>query len=299
MSKKDSHLSPEFSLVIPCYNEASAIEETIAQIKRELEDCGQYELIVVDDGSTDGTEDILTELKSANPDLIVVAHSRNRGYGAALKTGTTYASSEFIVITDADCTYPNEVIPELVRRAQEEDADMVVGARTGSDVTYSKLRAIPKIFLKKYASWIAATNIPDINSGLRVFKKSVAERYFNILPNSFSFTLTITLAMITNYYRVIYIPINYSERVGESKIRPIRDTLKFIQLIVRTGTYFAPLRVFFPVILILSIAFVGSLCWDLFVERNLTDKTILLLLFTMNTGMFALLADMIDKRNGR
>jgi glycosyltransferase involved in cell wall biosynthesis len=296
---EDSNIVPQFSLVVPCYNEVNAIESTVTELRQKLAGSGPYELIFVDDGSDDGTHEILERIVREDPDLIVLTHPRNRGYGAALKTGTKNAASELIVITDADCTYPNEIIPELVATAIEEKADMVVGARTGTNVTYSKLRAIPKSFLKRYASWIAATNIPDINSGLRVFKKSVAEKFFNILPDSFSFTLTITLAMITNYYRVIYVPINYSERVGDSKIKPIRDTLKFIQLILRTGMYFAPLRVFFPFVMLLGLAFIGSLCWDVFVARNLTDKTILLLLFTLNTGMFALLADMLDKRSGR
>jgi glycosyltransferase involved in cell wall biosynthesis len=298
MSQKMQKSEVRFSLVVPCFNEVDAIESTVSELREKLVGCGPYELIIVDDGSNDGTDEKLSKLQQEDPELHVLTHARNRGYGAALKTGTVEAQAELIVITDADCTYPNEVIPQLVDTAIESEADMVVGARTGSDVTYSKLRAIPKVFLRRYASWIAATNIPDINSGLRVFKKAVAERYFNILPNSFSFTLTITLAMITNYHRVIYVPINYSERVGSSKIRPIRDTLKFVQLILRTGMYFAPLRVFFPFVTILSLAFLASLSWDVFVINNLTDKTILLLLFTMNTGMFALLADMIDKRSG-
>lgn len=285
----------QFSLVVPCYNEADAIESTVAELRDKLGDRDSYELIIVNDGSNDGSGEILEKLAAVDNGLRVLNHSRNRGYGAALKTGITEATSEWIVITDADCTYPNERIPELVERAQT--VDMVVGARTGENVTYSKIRAIPKAFLKRFASWIAATDIPDINSGLRVFRKSVAQRYFNILPNSFSFTLTITLAMTTNFNRVVYVPIDYSERVGDSKIRPIRDTLKFFQLIFRTGTYFAPLRVFFPIILVLGAAFLVSLCYDLFILKNLTDKTVLLLLFTMNTGMFALLADMIDKRS--
>src|SRR5690606_20574133 len=103
-----------------------------------------------------------------------------------------------IVITDADGTYPNERIPDLVRLVA--DADMVVGSRTGSNVTYSKLRKIPKWFLQRFAQWMARQPIPDINSGLRVFRKSIAERFLNILPDTFSFTTTITLAMLTNRF---------------------------------------------------------------------------------------------------
>lgn len=204
---------------------------------------------------------------------------------------------ELIVITDADGTYPNERIPELVELAKT--ADMVVGARTAKNVKYSPIRKIPKLFLSAYASWLAGQKIPDLNSGLRVMRRSVVERFFNILPDSFSFTTTITLAMLTNYRRVLFIPIGYSPRVGNSKIRPIRDTLLFFQLILRTGMYFAPLRVFFPLGVLLSCAFLVSLMYDVFVLQNLTEKTLLLLLFGMNTAMFALLADMIDKRSAR
>jgi glycosyltransferase involved in cell wall biosynthesis len=226
-----------------------------------------------------------------------VTHRRNRGYGAALKTGIRRATSELIVITDADGTYPNERIPELVGIAAGENADMVVGSRTADDVTYPLIRKIPKWFLRRWASWIAGQNIPDMNSGLRVFRKSVVERFLNILPDGFSFTTTITLAMLTNFYDVRYVPISYAARVGQSKIRPIRDTLHFCQLILRTGMYFAPLRVFLPLAGVLFLGFLASLGYDLFVARNLTDKSVLLLLFSMNTGLFALLADMIDKRS--
>jgi hypothetical protein len=124
-------------------------------------------------------------------------------------------------------------------------------------------------------------------------------KFLPILPNAFSFTTTITIALHTNQYDVVYVPISYAARTGASKIKPIRDTLRFIQLIVRTGTYFAPMRVFFPIsVLLLFSAFV-SFGIDVFAIRNLTDKTVLLFLFAMNTGMFALLADMIDKRSPR
>jgi len=119
-----------------------------------------------------------------------------------------------------------------------------------------------------------------------------------ILPDTFSFTTTITVAMMRNRDDVRFVPIGYSARIGTSKIRPIQDTLRFFQLILRTGMYFAPLRVLGPLIVLLMTAFAASLCYDIFVARNLTDKTVLLLLFGLNTTLFALLADMIDKRSG-
>ena len=284
-----------FTVVIPCYNEEQAIADTIRSIRAALSRLEEYAIIVVDDGSTDGSAAVLAGIERGDGNLRVVRHARNRGYGAALKTGIAQAETEYLVITDADGTYPNERIPDLVQIVRQ--ADMVVGARVGADVVYPLIRKIPKAFLRIYASWLSGREIPDLNSGLRVMRRSVVQRFLRVLPDTFSFTTTITIALHTNGYDVRYIPVGYAARVGKSKIRPIRDTLNFINLIVRTGTYFAPMRVFFPVSVLLFLGAIGSALFDVFVIRNLTDKTVLLALFSMNAGMFALLADMIDKRS--
>jgi glycosyltransferase involved in cell wall biosynthesis len=288
---------PSFSVVIPCFNEEAAVEGTVRDICEALRDAGAYELVVVDDGSTDATGDILARLTEDVSELVVVRHDTNRGYGAALKSGIRRAESEIIVIADADGSYPLNQIPALLELSA--DADMVVGARTGENVTYSWLRRIPKSVLTRYCSWISRTKIPDINSGMRVFKKSVFEKYTYVLPDGFSFTTTITVALLTNGHVVRFWPIDYSARIGKSKIRPIRDTLAFFQLILRTGIYFAPLRAFAPVLLIFALGFASTLGYDIFINENITDKTLILLTFTLNIAFFALLADLIDKRLGR
>ena len=287
---------PRFSLIVPCYNEVEAILSTLASLRLVLAGHGPYELIVVNDGSCDGSGELLRQAEAADPSLLVVHHPHNRGYGAALKSGIRRATSEWIVITDADGTYPIHRIPDLV--AQAQDADMVVGARIGADVKYPLVRQIPKILLKGYASYAAGTPIPDINSGMRVFRRSVTMRFLKILPDGFSFTTSITIAMLTNNYEVVYLPISYGGRIGRSKIRPIRDTLTFVQLVLRTGMYFAPLRVFLPLVGLLLAGFAVSLAYDIWVLHDLTEKTLILLLFALNTALFALLADMIDKRSG-
>jgi len=289
---------PAFTLIVPAYNEEGAIRKTIESLRSYLTQAGPYELLVVNDGSTDATRQILEELAKEDSALTVVHHSRNGGYGSALKTGVRRARGPLIVITDADGTYPNERIPELVAKCGE-GWDMVVGSRTGDEVTYPLIRKIPKVFLKAYASWIARQPIPDINSGLRVFRRDLAEQYLHFLPGGFSFTTTITLAMLTSYRRVLFVPIDYRPRIGKSKIKPIRDTLNFVQLIARTGMYFAPVRVLLPVIGAAALATFVSLCYDIFAYEspNLTDKTVTLFMLTLNSAMFALLADMIDKRS--
>jgi len=285
------------SVVIPCFNEEASIADTVHELARVMADAPPFELIVVNDGSSDGSAAILNQLADQVPHLRVINHQANRGYGAALKTGIRQASGELIAITDADGTYPNERLPELVEACR--DRDMVVGARVGAGVIYSKLRAFPKYFLRKWVSFLAGRNVPDINSGMRVFRKDVAEQFFGILPNSFSFTITITLATLTTFRNVLFIPISYAPRVGTSHIKPIRDTLRFIKLILRTGVYFAPMRAFFPIFAALFVLGTGSFLYDVFVLEDLTEKTLMLYLFTLNVGMFILLADMIDKRSVR
>jgi len=287
--------APRVTIVMPCYNEEDGISRTLQRLHEQLHSLEPYELIVVDDGSTDSTARVLDAALAERPWARIMSHPRNRGYGAALKTGIRHAGSSLVVITDIDGTYPPERIPELV--AAVDDADMVVGARTAPDATYPLVRKIPKLFLTAYASWIARQDIPDLNSGLRVFRREAVSRFLNILPDGFSFTTTLTLAMLTNGYRVRYIPVGYSPRLGRSKIRPVRDTLSFFQLVLRTGLYFAPLRVYGPVLVAMFAAFCVSLVYDVVVLRNLTDKTVLLMTLFINSTMFALLADMIDKRS--
>ncbi|MGB3694518.1 MAG: glycosyltransferase family 2 protein [Spirulinaceae cyanobacterium] len=289
--RKDEYICPPFSLILPTYNEERGILPTLDHLQNSLKDSScEYEIIAVNDGSIDGT----AELLQTRDDIRVIEHRVNRGYGAALKTGIRNAKYDWIVITDADGTYPNERIPQLVALTQK--ADMVVGSRTGANVNYSNLRKIPKWFLVRFAQWITDTKIPDLNSGLRVFSKSVVQEFIKILPDTFSFTTTITVAMLTNGYVVHYEPVDFHHRKGKSKIKPIRDTLRFVQLIMRTGLYFAPLRVFLPIAAFFFLAFIFTFIQDIVVRENLTERTLILLIAATQMSMFALLADMLDKR---
>jgi len=290
---------PSTSIIIPCFNEAGAIEQTVNQILAIIsrEQAQGWELIVVDDGSTDGSRQRLEQLKKEkNHDQFqIILHARNLGYGAALKTGIQRSRAELICITDADGTYPNERIPELLQQAQEHD--MVVGARIGQDVDYSKIRSIPKMILVPWVSFLCGANVPDMNSGLRVFHRDIALRYLKILPDGFSFTTTITICFLRNRRHVLFTPISYSRRIGKSHIKPIKDTLRFVQLIARTGMYFAPMRLLMPLCLLFAALFGASALFDILFLQDLTDKTILLAFFSINVAMFAMLADMIDKRS--
>jgi glycosyltransferase involved in cell wall biosynthesis len=229
----------KFSVIIPAYNESNSIISTIDEIKRLP---NELEIIVVDDGSTDNTG----ELASATG-VLVVTHTQNMGYGASLKTGIHNASHEYIFITDADRTYPNTRIPELFDTMINENLDMVVGARTNKNAAIPTIRKPAKWFINRLASFLVGYKIPDINSGLRVMRKDILLKYLHLMPDGFSFTSTITLVMLTNRLKVKYVGIDYFKRDGQSKIRPIRDTLNFIQLIIRMVLYFDPLKNILPV----------------------------------------------------
>ena len=291
---------PWLTVIVPCYNEEHAIVAELRRLREVIAGLGRSEIVVVDDGSTDATAARLAEVSEAEragAALRLVRHASNQGYGAALKTGLRHARGDWILIVDADGTYPLEAIPELVGLLSE--ADMVVGARTAAEVVYPHSRRVAKWFLRFALRWFVGRKVEDMNSGLRVFRKDLALRYWKFFPDGFSFTTTLTLIALVNGFTVRYLQIKYHARVGKSKIRPLRDTLGFLQLIVRTGFYFEPLRVFLPVIGVVGAATAAALAWDVLVEHNLTDKTVILLLFTLNITLLALLADMIDKRSRR
>jgi glycosyltransferase involved in cell wall biosynthesis len=260
------------SIIVPVYNERGAVDDSIHRMTRIRESVDyDIEIIFVDDGSTDGSEVILAD-QSRNP-FRVIRNVINRGYGAALKRGIIAAKYDVVAITDADNTYPDERIPELYERMSEGSLDMLVGARMGANVHIPWLRKPPKWALNQLANYLSGRKIPDLNSGLRLMKKEVVERFLHVLPDSFSFTTTITLALMTNGYSVEYIPIDYAHRSGSSKIRPIHDTLNFVQLICRTVMYFNPLRVFIPLSIVLALTAFAVLLLSWAFSRQIMDVT--------------------------
>ena len=278
---------PPISVIIPAYNEEKAIASQIKAVKDVLNEHKiAHELIVVDDGSSDDTAK-----QAKRDDICLLHHPENKGYGAALKTGINAAKNEIVVIIDADVTYPAEAIPSLLRKAHEYD--MVVGARTGSNVHIPFIRKPAKWFLQKLASYLAGRKIPDLNSGLRVMKKPIVEMFYAILPSGFSFTTTITLAFLCNDYSVYYHSIEYKKRVGESKIRPVH-AYYFLLLILRTIVYFNPLKVFLPLGGILFAAGLAKFIYDIFLN-NLSESAILGFLGGIIIWAIGLLSDQIAK----
>ncbi len=285
-----------FSVLIPAYNEIDAIESTLRQLDKILADSGStYEMVVVDDGSTDGTSAVVRRLEI--PNLVKRFHPENLGYGAAVKTGILASRFDILVITDADRTYPNECIPRLV--AEMDGCDMVVGARTGEHVARPFIRRPAKWALRRLGEFVAGRRIPDMNSGLRAFRREPVEAYLPILPDGYSLTTTITLAMLTNGHTVKYIPVNYFKRIGKSKIRPIRDTLNFLQLILRTAVYFNPLKIFIPLGLLLLSGGLVLLLLRLLFRSEFLLASLILFISAIQVISIGLIADLITRRNPR
>ena len=284
------------SIVIPAYNEENGIGGVIQSLLENLsflDEARTFEIIVIDDGSTDATASIVSTFSDSGVRL--VQHQENRGYGAALKTGVHFSSSEWILITDADGTYPNDSIEELWDERHEHD--MVVGSRTGAVRSTSWIRRPSKWILRKLASYLSRTHIPDLNSGLRLIRRDIIHQFDNILPSGFSFTTTITLAMLSTGYRVKYVSINYFKRSGKSKIRPIYDTINFLQLIIRTVMFFDPLRVFIPVSLFFIFSSVGVGVGSYYLFEKILDSTTVMLFVTgVQLLAIGMLADMINRR---
>lgn len=279
-----------FSIVIPAFDEEGGIARVLEELRPVLAGSPRpWEVLVVDDGSSDGTA-----AAAAAAGARVLRHERNLGYGASLKTGIRRARYDRIVITDADATYPAAQLLDLVEAL--DDVDMVVGARTGERVHVPLLRRPAKWFLRRLAQFLTGTPIPDLNSGMRCFRKSTIQEYMHLLPLGFSFTTTATLAYHADARLVRYIPIDYEKRRGASKIRPLRDTYNFLLLILRTVMYFDPIRIFMPPALTAAALTAATFGYDLVWERNLTEKSLILLVITVFLFSAALLGDLIVKR---
>ncbi len=284
-------MSNNLSIIIPVYNEKNAILPTIDHVLEIMNVSDiKFEIVIVNDGSTDGTGDILQQRKAK---VRIIQHTVNRGYGASIKTGIRHATYENIAITDADGTYPNERIPELFKDLEEHD--MVIGARS-----FSKLPAKTKPakwVINKLANYIAKERIPDINSGLRLFKKAAFEPFLPIIPNGFSLTTTITLGMVTGGFDVKFIPVEYFEREGKSKIKPVKDTLRFLKLLLKIGLYIAPLKIFIPFgigVFILGLAW-GAFSW-FYLDKFADASTIIILMTSLQVMLLALIAELINHR---
>jgi polyisoprenyl-phosphate glycosyltransferase len=289
-------LAPTATIVLPCYNEEAHVLLEIQRITKVMDDDGMpYELLAIDDCSTDDTLKVLRSVEDEYPHLRVVGFRRNGGSGTVRRIGTQMARGEIVVWTDADMSYENERIPELVRVLLEDDSyDQVVGARTTEEGSHKALRVPAKFVIRKVAEVLARQKIPDLNSGLRAFRKSVSLPYLRLLPAGFSCVTTITLSFLCNQHDIKYVPTSYAKRAGTSKFHFVKDAYRYILQVLRMVMYFEPLRVLMPLALgLFGLGFVKAVV-DMFRHPfYFPANTVLLLVSGLLIGAVALLADLV------
>jgi len=288
--------SLDVTIVLPCYNEQDHVMLEVERISKAMDASGfSYELLVIDDKSTDDTLEVLQEALPLFPHMRLMPFRRNGGSGTARRIGTREAYGRIVVWTDADMTYPNERIPEFVQYLLDHpDVDQVVGARTSEQGTHKVLRVPAKWVIRKVAERLSATKIPDLNSGLRAIRRDVALPYLRLLPPGFSCVTTITMSFLSNQHPVDYIPIDYAKRAGSSKFHFVKDAYRYILQVLRMVMYFNPIKVLMPVALwLLGLGFVKSIVDVVRYHFRITTNTLLLLVTGLIIASVALLADLI------
>jgi glycosyltransferase involved in cell wall biosynthesis len=275
--------SCEISVIIPVFNEAESLSELLNKVFA-LHLPGS-EVIVVDDGSTDGTADVAMKA-GAN----VVRHPYNIGNGAAVKTGIRAARGRFLVLMDGDGQHKPADIPKLLADANQYH--MVVGARAkGSKRRFH--RYIANVVYNWLASYVTRFKVSDLTSGFRILSRSDALRFIDLLPNTFSYPTTLTLAFLRSGLTVKYVPIQSLYRSGQSKISLASDGIRFLLIITKIATLFAPFRVFLPVSAFFFFTGVGYYIYTYMTEHRFTNMSVFLLTTAVIVFMLGLVSEQI------
>jgi glycosyltransferase involved in cell wall biosynthesis len=271
------------SVVIPAFNERSSIAEVVGQLRAAA---AWREIIVVDDGSSDGTGDA-----AAAAGACVVRHPYNIGNGAAVKNGIRRATGDYVLIVDADGQHPPEDALRIVSRLGEYD--LVIGARS-AETQATQTRRAGNGALNRLAGYLTGRPIPDLTSGFRGARASALREFVHLLPNGFSTPTTTTLAFIKGGYTVAFEPIHARQRAGQSKIRLARDGAKFLMIIFKIVTLFSPMRIFLP-ISVASFALGAAYgIWNVVVHARIPNGSVLLILFAVVVFLVGLVSEQIS-----
>jgi glycosyltransferase involved in cell wall biosynthesis len=282
--------SIQVTILLPAHNEEEAIPGVIQEVQSVMDASGFcYEILVVDDASTDQTANIAESMGAR-----VVRHGHQRGSGAARRTGIETAHGPIIVMLDADGTYDPPTIPTMLTYFPQYD--QVNGARTSEQGSHKAIRILAKETIRHLAQYLSGSRIPDLNTGLKAFKRDIMKRYLWVLPDGFSCVTTMTLAFLCNGHPVKNVPTPYRKRSGgRSKFHPIKDSANYLQTVLRMVTYFRPLRVFGPVSFLLLGLGILSSAWNILRpdKHSLEESDIILLCTGLLIGSVGLLADLI------
>ncbi len=286
-------MKPQVSVVLPAYNEENAIGKVIHDIHTGLRGAKwSYEILVVDDHSSDQTAAIAESLKAR-----VIRRPLTGGSGASRRTGIVNAEGEIIVMLDADGSYEASDIPKLLEHFPQYD--QVNGARTSEQGTLKLLRTPAKWLIRKLACYLTSTNIPDLNTGLKAFKKDIMMKYLWVLPDGFSCVTTMTLAFLSNGYAVKYVPTAYHKRIGKSKFHPVKDTYQYLNTVIKMVMYFRPLRIFFPIAAGLALLGIVKAVMSLSWTSTLQESDIIIFTTAVLILVLGLLADLIATYHNR
>ena len=285
-----------YSLIIPYFNEGKTISITLQEYIYELEKLSiNYEIIIVDDGSYLQAKDFI---KKTIDNLLIIEHSINKGYGSAINTGIKNSKFENIIITDSDNTYPAEKIVEMIK-SYERFPCMVVASREGKNANIPLLRRPAKYLLRMLACYLCSYRIRDLNSGFRIFKKEFYQKYVNLMPNRFSMTSTLTILAVMHNYDIYYIKSDYRKRKGNSKINPIKDTAKFLSLVLKLVILTDGMRVFFPLSLLMIFSSIFILMLRLIGFTIGGATSVILFCSGIQILCFGALCKCINYRNGK
>lgn len=271
----------DVTIVLPAYNEARSIGNVLKELKKEAKD---FPILVVDDGSQDRTSEIA---KKAG--VQVVRHPYNKGYGAALKTGAREAKTDYVLYFDADGQFYVEDIQKVV--FEKNKYDMIIGARP-KEIT---VKDIGRRIMKATASYLSGKKIPDLNSGFRLIKRQRILDFIHLLPDGFSFTTTITLAMLQSGDNVKFANVRVKPReTGKSGIKRFRHGVKFMLYILRLVMLFNPMKVFLPISVGLFVIGFPLFMYFIVFEFHVSQTSLMLLMFSLTTFLFGLVADVIS-----
>jgi glycosyltransferase involved in cell wall biosynthesis len=279
----------DLSVVLPAFEEEAAVRVVVDEVRAALSGWpGAFEILVVDDASADRTAEVAEKTGAR-----VVRRPENGGSGAARKTGILAARGGWIAMLDADGTYVASHLPELLSHLPLWD--QVNGARVREAGTLRALRIPAKWAIRKLAEWISGRRIPDLNTGMKVFKKDLMERYLWVLPEGFSCVTSMTLAFLCNGHAVRWVPVEYRRRIGRSKFHPLKDSARYVATVFRMVMYFRPLRIFGPLAALLGLAAVakGFYDWRVSDARTLQESDIILATASLVTLVVGLLADLV------